>query len=154
MRPVFVPRLCLVFAFCDALTIALHGIPAVAHAVPYFAASEGWPPLVLGIEAARVLLALSLIPSTLGLAKGLVRGAAWSWIQLPLRLAFAALGESQYLSFAPLRIVTALCPPTAEWAYYFLIAAAALEILRPPLATWLLWPSRPRRQPRRLITLV
>jgi len=129
-----VPALCLLFSLCDVMTLAFHGVPAIAHAIPHFAAPSGRPAVDLVVEAARLLFVVSLVPSTLGLAKGLLRGAAWSWLQLPLRLAFAGLGETQYLSFGAIRHAAPLFPPTAEWAYGLLIGAIALDILRPPLA--------------------
>ncbi|MBI4603426.1 MAG: hypothetical protein HY721_15850 [Planctomycetes bacterium] len=142
-------RLLQVLGLFDLATLAMHGPRGLAQATRYFAEAGSWPPVVLAAEALRAALVLSLAASAAVLLSGRRGGALLSWVQLGPRLALAALGESRFLSFAPIGLVAPLLPPDGRWAYGLLGLQLLLEVLRPPVATFIAWRrSRRRLEPR------
>lgn len=134
------------FLLCDGWILVRFGWGSIRQACRNLAAAADWPGFVLGIEALRLVLVLSLFVGIWLLARQRPGLRRLVWLQLPARIFFGALGEPVYLSCTFLRPVVLWSGDGRVNPLGVLGLLAALEILR-ALLSLLLKPRAPPTPP-------
>jgi hypothetical protein len=122
-----------ILAGLDGWIVIRFGFRSITQSCQHLWHASRWPLAVNAIEAARLALVISLAASAWLLPRRQGWVALGNLAQLPLRIAFALLGESEYLSFGFLGGLAAMLPPTLYSQLGLLGAAALLELLRTAL---------------------